>query len=371
VDIREAGYIVRDNVVGWIGGLIKLKGGKRNMETIIIKTQIEFDGLPDSFLEYTEIRIVGELDRINKNFKNAYLSVSDSATIKYVYGSATIKYVYGSATIKYVYGSATIKSVSDSATIKYVYGSATIEYVSGSATIKYVSGSATIKYVSDSATIKSVSDSATIESVSDSATIEYVSGSATIESVSDSATIESVSDSATIEYVSMNTIIRIISDSATIVIAQQQAVLVYQNCKGDPKKKDVTVQVIRTQKATYALENFVGIYNVQKVSKYSKKIILYKYVKHDYTDFYSGKIKYEVGKTVEAPDWNADNDIECGGGLHLSSSIEHCKRFNNSKDGHALQCEVLIADIVVHPSPVFPFKIRCKKCFVVKEIENK
>ena len=161
------------------------------------------------------------------------------------------------------------------------------------------------------------------------------------------------------------------SDSVTIVIARQQSVLVYQNCKGNPKKKDATVQVIRTQKATYALENFVKIYDVQKVSKCSKKIILYKYVKHDYTDFYSGKIKYEVGKTVEAPDWNADNDIECGGGLHLSSSIEYCKQFNDSKDGHALQCEVLITDIVVHPNPQSPFKIRCKKCYVAKEIKDK
>ena len=273
------------------------------MKTIIIESQKEFDALPVAFDEYTEIRIVGKLNKVDKTFKNAFMSV---------------------------YGSATIESVSDSATIKSVY--------------------------------------ATIESVSGSATIKYVYGSATIESVSGSATIKSVSGSATIESVSMNTIIRIMSNSVVILTAQQQAVLIYQNCKGCPKKKDATVQIVRTKKAKYTLENFINIYNVQKKSKGSKKIILYKFVQHDYTDFYTSKIKYEIGKTVNAPDWDKNLNVECGGGLHLSPSIEICKNFSKSNNGHALRCEVLISDIVVHPTPQYPNKIRCKKCFVVEEI---
>ena len=300
------------------------------MKTIIIESQKEFDALPVAFDEYTEIRIVGKLNKVDKTFKNAFMSVYGSATIESVSDSATIKSVSGSATIEYVYGSATIESVSDSATIKSVY--------------------------------------ATIESVSGSATIKYVYGSATIESVSGSATIKSVSGSATIESVSMNTIIRIMSNSVVILTAQQQAVLIYQNCKGCPKKKDATVQIVRTKKAKYTLENFINIYNVQKKSKGSKKIILYKFVQHDYTDFYTSKIKYEIGKTVNAPDWDKNLNVECGGGLHLSPSIEICKNFSKSNNGHALRCEVLISDIVVHPTPQYPNKIRCKKCFVVEEI---
>jgi hypothetical protein len=178
----------------------------------------------------------------------------------------------------------------------------------------------------------------------------------------------SVYGSATIKSVSMHTIIRIMSNSVVILTAQQQAVLIYQNCKGCPKKKDATVQIVRTKKAKYTLENFINIYNVQKKSKESKKIILYKFVQHDYTDFYTSKIKYEIGKTVKAPDWDKNLNVECGGGLHLSPSVEICKNFNKSNNGHALRCEVLISDIVVHPTPQYPNKIRCKKCFVVEEI---
>ena len=202
----------------------------------------------------------------------------------------------------------------------------------------------------------SVSGSATIKSVYGSATIEYVSGSATIKSVSGSATIESVS---------MNTIIRIVDDRVNIKEAQQEAVLVYQNCKGSPKKKDKTVIINHTKTAKFNLENFINIYNVPQKGT---KLTLFKIVQNDYTDFHTGQIKYKIGATVTCPDWNPDQKIECGAGLHLSPSPHYCKRFN--KPGKILKCEVDVKDIVVHPNPQYPYKVRCKKVKVVEEIKE-
>lgn len=40
-----------------------------------------------------------------------------------------------------------------------------------------------------------------------------------------------------------------------------------------------------------------------------------KFTREDGTDYYSGTIKYEVGKVITAPDW--DPEPRCGGGLHF------------------------------------------------------
>ena len=163
----------------------------------------------------------------------------------------------------------------------------------------------------------------------------------------------------------MNAIIRIMSRNATIIKAQQQVVVVYQGCKEKPKKYDKTVTIKHTAKANFNLSNFINIYEVKKIKA---KLTLYKFVQANFTDFYTGKIEYKIGQIIKCPDWDNNEETECGGGLHLCPSVEDCKRFNNAKSGHALKCEVDIKDIVVHPSPQFPFKVRCRKVKVIEEM---
>jgi hypothetical protein len=86
-------------------------------------------------------------------------------------------------------------------------------------------------------------------------------------------------------------------------------------------------------------------------------IILYKSVNPiTDCDFFSGKVHYEIGKTVECPDWSDDPKIECGNGLHLCFSAfdAHC-----FKPGKILRCVVKPEDIAVHPYDIS--KVRCKK----------
>jgi len=114
------------------------------------------------------------------------------------------------------------------------------------------------------------------------------------------------------------------------------------------------------------LDNFIKGYGVKTENN---KLVLYKFVRKNYTDFFTRKIKYEIGTIVKCPDWDSNENKECGGGLHVSPSIKFCKRFNNSKDGHALKVLVDPKDIVVHPNPQYPYKIRCRQLTVVKEIK--
>jgi kynureninase len=172
-------------------------------------------------------------------------------------------------------------------------------------------------------------------------------------------------DNASVEAF-MNAVIRVFSNDVNLLEVRQQVVIIFQACDGKPVVCDDTIITNKTKRASFNINNFIEIYDI---SEDKDKLVLYKFVQNNFTDFYTGKIKYKVGQIVECPDWNDDINNECGGGLHLCPTIKDCKKFNNSKNGHALRCEVDIKDIVVHPKPQYPYKVRCRKIKVIEEIK--
>ena len=367
------------------------------MDTIIIRTQAEFDNLPDSFEDLTKIQIIeATIAKIEFNPENSFF-VLESSMIQEMRNSSTVQQMLGSSTVQKMLDSSIIQKMSDSSIVQEMWCSSMIQKMRNSSVVQEMRNSSTIQRIFDSSTVQRMFDSSTVQRMFDSSIIQEMQNSSMIQRMFDLSTVQRMFDSSTVRemrdssivqkmlnsstvqrmfgsstviYMSMNTMIaKIYSNLVKIIEARQQAIIIYRSCNGKPEKKDITVQIIKTEKLDWDLENFIKAYNIKRKSKQSKKLILYKFVQNDYTDFFSGKIKYEVGKTTIVPDWNANPNVECGNGLHLSTSIKHCKRFNNSKDGHALQCEVSITDIVIHPNPMYPQKIRCKKCFVVKEIK--
>jgi len=147
----------------------------------------------------------------------------------------------------------------------------------------------------------------------------------------------------------------------TVVIEKLQhyatAICIEQKCT--IKQKDDTANVIVCPRVLHDIKSFTEIY---KENVTGKTMILYKSVQDNYTDFYSGKIKYEG--IVEAPDWNPDPAIQCGGGLHLSPTPELTQRYNVGK---VLKCEVAIKDIVVYGHDIT--KVRCRKVKVLEEVK--
>ena len=87
------------------------------------------------------------------------------------------------------------------------------------------------------------------------------------------------------------------------------------------------------------------------------KIILYKSVNSDtLCDFRTGMIKYEIGTVVECPDFDPDENRECGGGLHLSYTARKTQDFNK---GTILKCLVDPDDIIIYKGNIE--KVRCRK----------
>ena len=106
---------------------------------------------------------------------------------------------------------------------------------------------------------------------------------------------------------------------------------------------------------------------VELAEKEKGKLVLYKSVDPEtLCDFYTGKIKYELGQTVECPDWDPDESRECGGGLHLSPTARKTQEFNKGK---ILKCLVDSEDIVVYSGSIE--KVRCKKVFPVAIVDKR
>ena len=110
----------------------------------------------------------------------------------------------------------------------------------------------------------------------------------------------------------------------------------------------------------YDLESFKFL-----AEKYDENsVILYKSVNPETDcDFRTGQIEYKINEYVEAPDWVADPEIECGNGLHLCLTPQETQFFNKGK---ILKCKVNLCDISIYKYNME--KVRCKKVFVIEEV---
>ena len=111
----------------------------------------------------------------------------------------------------------------------------------------------------------------------------------------------------------------------------------------------------------YDLESFKFL-----AEKYDENsVVLYKSVNPETNcDFKTGQIEYKINEYVEAPDWIADPEIECGNGLHLCLTPQETQIFNKGK---ILKCRVNLCDISIYRYNME--KVRCRKVFVMEEYE--
>ena len=99
--------------------------------------------------------------------------------------------------------------------------------------------------------------------------------------------------------------------------------------------------------------------------KKKDKVVLYKSVNPDtLRDFYTGTIEYTIGSVVECPDFDPNEDRECGGGIHLSYTARKTQDFNQGK---ILKCLVDPEDIVVYEKSIE--KVRCRKVLPVAVVD--
>ena len=98
--------------------------------------------------------------------------------------------------------------------------------------------------------------------------------------------------------------------------------------------------------------------------------IAYKAVRHDYKDIHSGTIDNSVGRVVEMPRKEVDDnrDNHCSSGLHFCS-FSYLSQFAQN-DGHVMLVKINPKDVVSIPSDYSYAKGRCSRYEVIDECED-
>jgi len=101
------------------------------------------------------------------------------------------------------------------------------------------------------------------------------------------------------------------------------------------------------------------------------RIMLWKAVRQNGTDFYTGQVNYDTKKEITAPDWDSKYSQECGFGLHLADSPSAARLFcsrDQRKTARLFRVSVNINDCICFPGmPHYPMKLRARACRKVKE----
>lgn len=100
-------------------------------------------------------------------------------------------------------------------------------------------------------------------------------------------------------------------------------------------------------------------------------ILAYKSVRPNWTDWHTGTFNNSIGKTIEIPRGNVNDDpnIGCAMGCHVGAH-SYALNFNNSEGRHLIVCKVNPADVVSVPTDCSHQKIRCCKYTVVGEVDS-
>jgi hypothetical protein len=149
--------------------------------------------------------------------------------------------------------------------------------------------------------------------------------------------------------------------SAKEVIAHHNAIIIEKFSRQNIVIND-NAKIILQEKFYHTNTTFSQMHDVV-----DNKLVLYKITQDNYTDYYTGKIKYEIGTEVICPIFDNDSNRQCGDGLHLSPQISMAKKYNDP--GKILKCLVDLGDFVIYQNDLT--KVRCKKVFVLEEVDEK
>jgi len=150
-------------------------------------------------------------------------------------------------------------------------------------------------------------------------------------------------------------------EPATLKVSPEAKVWEVVRCAAYYHHDGIREQVVR-ENAVNCFLNFFGIPVVDGFCT------LYKRVKSNFIDYYTGDYLYLPGMVVTAADWIDNDRITCGYGLHLHPTLELSRIWNEGNGSRLLLCKVAIEDM-----SIFPYKIvqvRCRQIEVLREVQE-
>jgi len=146
---------------------------------------------------------------------------------------------------------------------------------------------------------------------------------------------------------------------ATLIVSPKAKVWEVVRCSAFYHHDGIREEVFREN----AVECFLDFFGILVVDGFCS---LYKRVKSDFSDYYTGKYSYHPGAIVTAVDWVDNDRITCGYGLHLAPTLELSKIWNEGVGSRLLLCKVAIKDISVFVYRIV--QLRCRQVEVLSEL---
>jgi len=329
------------------------------MEEIIIKKQKEFNNLPDIYSEKVYIKIKGNIN-INKAIQKAIIIVKDNYYVR-LYNNAHALLFDNSQAELMDNSTATLHDNSkarahDNSKIKLYDASRAI--LLGNSQAELYGNSQAELYEKSQAKLF-LNSQATLHEKSQAKL--FNDSQAKLYGISKAKLYD---NSKSILYHNSTAILY--DDAQADLFDNSQAIL-YMRSIAIIKSKQV---IAKKHHFAKIIKNFKKITPKMYCETLEKtkdgRYVLYKSVNPDTNcDFYTGKIKYEIGKIVKPERWNPDPNIQCGDGLHLCPTPEMALRYNKGK---ILKCAVRPEDIIIYQNDLT--KVRCREVEVIGEYKE-
>ena len=221
-----------------------------------------------------------------------------------------------------------------------------------------ISGNATVRAWGNA--IVEAWDNASVE-VWGNATVE-ASGNATVRALgnatvraSGNATVRAW-DNASVEAIA-RTVVRVLSAAVKVHASGWATVILHAAAQ---ITTEASVAVI--DRVIHTAQDWGHAFGAQERDG---KLVLLKWVRKD--GLSSHGFSYPEGETVEAPDWDPREDLECGCGLHACANLIDAERYEASEGRLAVELLVDPSECrAPQPTDSMPDKIRFRRAFVAR-----
>ena len=342
------------------------------MKTTIVTTQAEFDALPPSFPEFTEIEIRADGATeivVRKTPGSSTVTAYDSSTVR-AYDSSTVT-ACGSSTVT-ACGSSTVTAY-DSSTVT-AYDSSTVT-ACGSSTVRACGSSTVTAY--DSSTVTAY-DSSTVTAYGSStvracgSSTVTACGSSTVTAY-DSSTVTACG-SSTVTACGSSTVTACGSstvtayDSSTVTACGFAVVVLRESAKVGGKGRCAKVVRQKDPKAK-TLAQWIDINGAEAKGQF---VTLYKRVSADLKTQEGGASEtlWAIGSSLVVPKWDPDGS-ECGAGkFHGCPAPHYCDEFRSKPGDRYVAIKVAKKDCKVWPDAQYPHKIAFRAGTVLHECDK-
>jgi len=357
------------------------------MKEIIVKNQKQLDKLPKVFKKTTKI-IIDASEQINlfSHRENSIVILVNKTTVNIMWGNSQVNVMRNNSQVNVMRNNSQVNEMRDNSQVNVMWGNSQVNVMWGNSQVNEMLdnsqvnemwGNSQVNVMRENSQVNVMRENSQVNVMRNNSQVNEMWGNSQVNEMWGNSQVNEMWGNSQVNEMLDNSQVNVMwgNSQTTLfetaiarcysnkskITAKHNSVIICFDCK-PTIIKDKSVQVIKQRQFKHTKDSFIDIYPMVD----SEHILLFKSVNPETNcDFYTGKIKYNVGEEIICPDFDEDKNRQCGGGLHLSPKPEMALKYNKGK---LLKCKVHVDDFVVYPNDIT--KVRCRKVFVIGEYKT-